>query len=172
SRGAAVSSEEFVDSMRLDIAALRILLTVCAEGSFTTAAAMLGISQSSVSYAIHRARKVFDDPLFLRIGRRVVPTRRCIEIANGASDLLARFDLIAKPQPFDPASTELQVTISMAHLPRVIVLPRLMRMLRRHCPGVSLRIRNGYRNGHTDLRLGRSDICVTQQQLPTETLLR
>ena len=44
-----MNQHELFDPMQLDIAALRILLVTYAEGSFTAAAALLGISPSSVS---------------------------------------------------------------------------------------------------------------------------
>lgn len=160
------------DPMQLDISALRIFLTAFYEGSFTAAAVTLGISQSSVSYAVSRARRVFDDPLFLRSGRRLVPTRRCAEVALGASEILARFDDIFRPNQFDPATAAFEVTISMCHMHRVLILVPLMRMLRQHTPGVSVRIVDGHRNGYTELRVGRTDICVAHQQPPTDTLFR
>lgn len=160
-----------IDPLQLDIATLRIFLTVHDEGSFTAAAGLLGVNQSTVSYAIKRARLVFDDPLFVRAGRGIVPTPRCREIALGASEILARFDGIARPNRFDPATARFEVTVSMCHMHRVLILATLMRQLRRQAPGVSLRIVNGHRNGHTDLRLGSTDICIAHQQPPTDTLL-
>ena len=54
-----------------------MLRAVYDQGSITKAANALHITQPAVSHALGRLREKFDDPLFIRHGRQVVPTPFC-----------------------------------------------------------------------------------------------
>src|SRR5580765_6111408 len=48
--------------------------TIYAERSLTRASELLNITQPAVSNALSRLRVAFDDPLFVRVGRSMVPS--------------------------------------------------------------------------------------------------
>jgi DNA-binding transcriptional LysR family regulator len=64
------------DSLRLDGYTLRTYLTVLEEASVSKAALKLGVSQSAVSHTLDRLRLVFDDALFVRDGRGIIPAAK------------------------------------------------------------------------------------------------
>lgn len=158
--------------MSIDIAALETLRTVFDTGSFSGAAERLGVNPSTISYTVERLRQVFDDPLFIRSGRAIEPTRRCAEIVGGAGEILTEFEQITRPRAFDPATAEFKVVFALSHQQRVILMTRIVRYLRRHARGVSLQFIYGHRNGHARLREGKCDIFITPYQHEAGTLYR
>ena len=58
----------------MDFTALEIFKAVAAEGSVTCAAEQLGCVQSNVTTRIQQLEEQLAPPLFLRHGRRMVPT--------------------------------------------------------------------------------------------------
>ena len=62
------------DHLRLDGYTLRTFITVLEETSVSKAALRLGVSQSAVSHTLDRLRLAFDDALFGRDGRGIIPT--------------------------------------------------------------------------------------------------
>lgn len=148
------------DLSSIDLAQLRLLRLVHRLGSFSAAAQDLGIAQSSVSYAIGRLRAAFDDPLFVRQGPGVVATDRCHEIVEEVSAMLDRLQDLAQRRAFDPAVTEAEVTISCNAYERLILMPPLVRRIRRDAPGLRLNIRAAFTDGHRHLLDGSADLVV------------
>src|SRR4029079_14997060 len=68
----------------IDLGELRVLDTLLREGSITRAAQALETSQPAVSRILKRLRARFSDPLVVREGRGVQPTRA--RDRNGAAD--------------------------------------------------------------------------------------
>jgi LysR family transcriptional regulator, transcriptional activator for leuABCD operon len=62
----------------LDLNALVVLVMVHRERNASRTAQLLGLTQPAVS----KLRRLFDDPLFLRVGRGLVPTDRANEIVK------------------------------------------------------------------------------------------
>ena len=62
---------------KLDFNLFVVLRAVYEHGSITKAANALHITQPAVSHALGRLRDKFDDPLFIRHGRQVIPTPFC-----------------------------------------------------------------------------------------------
>lgn len=58
----------------MDLALLRTFVTVHRAGSFTRAAALLGLSQPAVTSQIRTLERQLGKPLFLRQARGVTPT--------------------------------------------------------------------------------------------------
>ena len=60
---------------RVDLNLLVVFGALMAEPSTTRAADRLFVTQSAVSHALKRLRALFDDPLFVRLGPGLVPSR-------------------------------------------------------------------------------------------------
>ena len=69
----------------MDLALLRTFVTVHRAGSFTRAAALLGLSQPAVTGQIRTLARPLGRPLFLRTARGVVPTSVGEELAHKAA---------------------------------------------------------------------------------------
>lgn len=69
----------------MDLALLRTFVTVHRAGSFTRAAALLGLSQPAVTSQIRTLERQLGRPLFLRQARGVTPTTIGDELAHKAA---------------------------------------------------------------------------------------
>ncbi|MER6995324.1 LysR family transcriptional regulator [Streptomyces sp. NPDC000410] len=69
----------------MDLALLRTFITVHRAGSFTRAAALLGLSQPAVTSQIRTLERQLGRPLFLRQARGVTPTTVGDELAHRAA---------------------------------------------------------------------------------------
>ncbi|MFD9097876.1 LysR family transcriptional regulator [Streptomyces collinus] len=69
----------------MDVALLRTFVTVHRAGSFTRAAALLGLSQPAVTSQIRTLERQLGRPLFLRQARGVTPTSIGDELAHKAA---------------------------------------------------------------------------------------
>lgn len=65
----------------IDLNLLRVFEAVYREQHVTRAAASLSLTPSAVSHAIHRLRIRLNDQLFVRDGKRMVPTPQCLLMA-------------------------------------------------------------------------------------------
>ncbi|WP_405643755.1 LysR family transcriptional regulator [Streptomyces uncialis] len=80
----------------MDLALLRTFVTVHRAGSFTRAAALLGLSQPAVTSQIRTLERQLGRPLFLRQARGVTPTSIGDELAHKAAPHLDALAEIAE----------------------------------------------------------------------------
>ena len=124
----------------LDGRALALLIAVYEEGSVTRAAPRLGLSPSAVSHALDRLRMILGDALFVREGRGITPTAHMAEIVDQARTLLAGLEQLGKRADFDPSAVEGEFVIAANDYQRDLLLPDLLRAVRRDMPGLDLRV--------------------------------
>ncbi|MDO6405632.1 LysR family transcriptional regulator [Pantoea phytobeneficialis] len=74
----------------LDLNLFKVFEALYEEGSASRAALRLGITQSAVSAALGRLRKIYGDPMFERTGRGLRPSRRAEELKPIVSEALNR----------------------------------------------------------------------------------
>ena len=111
------------------------------QGNVTRAAQRVGLSQSAMSHALNRLREMLNDPLFVKQGQRMQPTKRALSLAPVVSDWLEQIRRQLNPPIFDPAEIAQEVNVAIPeHLER-LVLPALLRFLRREAPGILLHSR-------------------------------
>jgi len=137
-----------INLSRVDLNLLVVLEAIVAEGGVSRAASRLNLTQPAVSHALARLRLLFDDPLFVRQGRTLVPTaltRRLVEPLRQSLGALGR--LLERGQGFDPASSEMSFTVATRDPTEVLLLPALMRKVAREAPGVDLSIIQVRRRG-------------------------
>lgn len=152
------------DVLSIDFAALRTLRLVCNLQSFSRAAEVLEINQSTVSYTIDRLRATFHDPLFVRQGGGIVPTQRCLEIVRKAGQILEEFEALVAPAEFEPSQAADSVTISCNYYERYIILPPFMSRLRALAPNVTVEIRTAAGQGPAFLQRGETDLLIGPAQ--------
>ena len=123
----------------LDLNLLRVLVTLDEQRSVSRAAVRLGRSQPSVSAALARLRKFFDDRLFLRSGNLMQPTSRAVGIVRSAREILDRVETeIIAPPVFDPAVSDQPVRLALSDVGEVVFLPTILQRLRAVSPKATI----------------------------------
>jgi DNA-binding transcriptional LysR family regulator len=124
--------------MKENLNDLTAFVTVAREGSFTRAAARLGVSQSALSQTIRGLEERLGLRLLTRTTRRVSPTDAGEHLlATIAEDLAALSDLRDKP------AGNIRIT-SSEHAASSILLPRLAALLPNY-PDIKVEINTDYR---------------------------
>lgn len=150
-----------VDHLDLDGHLLQLLVAVQEEQSVTRAAQRLGVTQSAVSHGLDRLRAITGDALFVRAGRGIVPTSKADLMAERARALLAGLQAFGTAAGFDPARLDQSFTLAANDLQRDLLLPPLLRRLRRRAPGLSFRIVASGAPGPQMLREGPCQLIIT-----------
>ncbi len=129
------------DIRSLDLNLLKTLDALLDEGSVTRAAERLALTQPAVSGMLTRLRESFDDPLFVRAQRGLVPTPRALALALPVKRVLGEIEGMLQPQQFEPTSANLTLTIAATdYAQRTILLP-LLAALRQQAPGIRVAAR-------------------------------
>ncbi|MEU8757794.1 LysR family transcriptional regulator [Streptomyces sp. NPDC048659] len=141
----------------MDLALLRTFVTVHRAGSFTRAAALLGLSQPAVTSQIRTLERQLGRPLFLRQARGVTPTTIGDELAQRAAPHLDALVEIAETGLEEQSGLR---TLHLAGPPEFTsarVLPALTPLiaqgltLRASFPGDAEETFDGLAAGHHDL---------------------
>jgi DNA-binding transcriptional LysR family regulator len=146
----------------VDLALLRTFVTVHRAGSFTRAAALLGLSQPAVTSQIRTLERQLGRPLFLRQARGVTPTTIGDELAHKAAPHLDALVEIAETGVDDDSPVR---TLHLAGPPEFTAeraLPALTELTGKDGQGFALRATfgnaeealEGLAAGHHDLAIG------------------
>ena len=124
----------------IDLNLFLVFDAVYRSGSLTQAAVDLGVSQPAVSQALGRLRQHFDDPLFVRSGRGVVPTPLAKSVIVRVQDALSMLGAtVTEGLSFDPASSDRTLTIVTSAGIESLLMAGFPAWLRARAPGVQLR---------------------------------
>jgi len=124
---------------KCDLNLFQVFDTIYTERNLTHAARSLSITQPAVSNALARLRKLFDDELFVRTARGMMPTPVAESIAQNVSEALALLSSsILDREGFDAQVSERTYQFSMSDLAEAVLLPRLIPHLKEAGPGISL----------------------------------
>jgi len=153
------------DLRRIDLNLLVILDALLGEQHVTRAAERLHLSQPAVSHALARLRDLLGDPLLVRAGSGLAPTARALELVAPLAEALAQVQSLLAPNTFDPASARRTFRLAMSDYGAAIILPSLIRTLRREAPGIDLQISHASREGMVEGLLN-GDIDLAAGVLP------
>ncbi|MFD8213775.1 LysR family transcriptional regulator [Streptomyces sp. NPDC059697] len=155
----------------MDLALLRTFLTVHRAGSFTRAAALLGLSQPAVTSQIRTLERQLGRPLFLRQARGVTPTTIGDELAHKAAPHLDALVEIAETGLDEDSSLR---TLHLAGPPEFTAeraLPALTELTGEDGQGFALRASFGNAEETLEgLAAGHHDLAITTAR-PRGTLL-
>lgn len=128
------------DIRSLDLNLLKALDALLDERSVTRAADRLSLTQPAVSGMLTRLRECFDDPLFTRTQRGIIPTLRALELAQPVKDILAEVNALLQPRAFDPLTAEMAIKIAATdYALRAVIVP-FMAVLRLQAPGIRVAV--------------------------------
>lgn len=146
-----------------DLNLVRTFLAIWELGSLTAAGDRLGLTQPAVSHALRRLREQFSDPLFVRVGNRMVPTdaaTRLYEPFETAIQIVSQ--TVQGYGRFSPSSSERRFRIAMSDVSEFYFLPQILAKVEQIAPSVELEsvqldtstVEASLRSGQIDMSLG------------------
>ena len=125
----------------IDLNLLVVLDALLQERSVTRAAERLGTTQSTLSTALGRLRKVLGDPILVRAPGGMTPTPRALALEGPLRESLAGLNRILQaPQTFDPLHTTRTFTIAATDYTQFVVIGPLLRRLQQEAPRLRLEV--------------------------------
>ncbi len=127
---------------KVDLNLFLVLKTVFEEGGITAAAGKLHLTQPAVSHALSRLRKQFDDELFIRHGRRMVPSALCQKIMPQViNSVKALESTLIDNELFDVAHHKREVKFGLRDMLEYTFLPPLVTDLIVNNPNITVNSR-------------------------------
>ncbi|SMQ30366.1 LysR family transcriptional regulator, mexEF-oprN operon transcriptional activator [Pseudomonas helmanticensis] len=129
------------DLRKIDFSLLIIFETLMEEHSLTRTGEKLFLCQSAISASLNRLRQLFDDPLFVRLGRTMEPTSRAIEILQNLTPAIDKMAVaLHNVSDFDPKTSSSVFKIGLSDDVEYSLLPCLLRQLRQEAPQISFAV--------------------------------
>lgn len=125
----------------LDLNLLRVFDAMMGELSTTRAARRIGLSQPAVSTALSRLRRVTADDLFVRDGKKMVPTALALSMRDPVRVALKQLEgVFSEIVAFDPASSDRTFTLLGSDYFSTMLMPELAKVVHPEAPNVTLRM--------------------------------
>jgi DNA-binding transcriptional LysR family regulator len=153
-----------------DLNLLRVFEALVHEGSVSSAANRLGLSQPAVSNALSRLRAVLGDPLFVRTRNGMEPTAFALQLRNPVQEGLAQIRAgLSQVMTFDPTTSDRTFTLLMNDVGVASFLPVVMQGLATVAPGINLQVdeldhadyEDALDSGTAELAIGRVTLSDT-----------
>ena len=123
----------------LDLRLLECLVALVGERNVTRAAKRVSISQPRMSNALAKLRTIFNDPLLVRSGHRLVATERALAIADLVRGALGNIETaMLEPSQFEPAQSDKEFVLVLSDYTSLILLPGLMANVEKEAPNVRI----------------------------------
>src|SRR5699024_7480222 len=121
---------------KIDLNLLVVFDAIMREGSMTRAAEQLAMTQPAVSNAVSRMRVAWNDPLFVKHGRGIMPTPHAQMMWDQVPMHLDDLRDMANPEPFDAARARRTFRISTDDLSAGVLWRALRRVTEQSAPGI------------------------------------
>jgi len=146
---------------QLDLNLFTVFEAIHSEGSITRAGQKLNLTQPAVSHSLGRLRELLKDDLFIRQGKKMVPTPLSRSIISEVRNALHLLEVSIQERGFDPARSNRLFYIGWRNLFEPAMLPPLMRRVEQRAPGISLAcVRIDRRDIELDLVSGDADLAI------------
>lgn len=153
------------DLRRVDLNLLVCLHYLLQECQVTAAAERMCISQPSMSASLGRLRRLLDDPLLVRAGRRLVLTPYAESLRDQVADILREIELTLSTRPtFDPATEARHFVVSATDYITLLLLKRLVNELASSTK-VHIEVHPVTASHLDDLRNNRIDMLITPREV-------
>ncbi|MFD2166964.1 LysR family transcriptional regulator [Thalassotalea euphylliae] len=127
---------------KIDLNLFTVLLEVYQQGSITAAAEKLHITQPAVSHSLAKLREKFNDPLFIRHGRKMMPSPTCQTIMPQIIESLANLEATLVPNTsFDITQHHKEIKLGLRDILESLFFPPLVTDLVTNTPNIKIRSR-------------------------------
>jgi DNA-binding transcriptional LysR family regulator len=151
---------------RIDLNLLVALDALLTERSVTLAARRLSIGQPAMSAALGRLRRLFDDPLLVRQGSRLVPTPLAESLVDPVRQCLASVESIVSVRgAFQPDRDVRRFTLLASDYVLFVLLRPLFAELATEAPGVLIHVTPVPADHFDRLRDGRADLLILPREI-------
>lgn len=128
--------------MKTDLNLLLSLEALLRHQSVTKAAQEIGLSQSAMSYNLARLRKSFGDELFTRNAGGLDMTPYARKLLDPLTKVMLDIDrLVTRDRDFVPSETSRTFVLALPDAAEVLIVPEILKRLRRDAPGIQLVLR-------------------------------
>ncbi|MGG6293677.1 LysR family transcriptional regulator [Leptolyngbya sp. AN02str] len=130
----------------INLSAIDLNLLVAFEAlleqqSVTKAAEQLQIGQPAMSAALSRLRILFEDELFVRLGRQMQPTLKAQAIAPSILAALQQIrQAVTASQTFDPLVSDRTFTIGSSDYTSFVLMPPLLEFSLQNAPSIDIQM--------------------------------
>jgi DNA-binding transcriptional LysR family regulator len=132
---------ESIELAHVDLNLLVAFAALFEERSVTVAAQRIYLGQPAMSAALGRLRILFDDALFIRVGREMRPTAKAEAIAPGIFAALHQVQqTLQSHQTFTPASDSRNFAIGSPDYMSFVMLPKLITHCQETAPHLNFRM--------------------------------
>ena len=139
-----------------------VFQSILENHSITSAAEVLGLTQSCVSKQLKALREHFGDELFVRTGDGMVATSKALTLAPQITTLIDDFESLSGEGNFSPHKIERNFTISTSDEIQHFLLPRLIKKIEEDSPKSRITFRTLNRDYTVkQLESGSVDLVVT-----------
>lgn len=118
---------------------LLVFNTIMLESSITKAAERLHMSQSAVSNAVARMRHLWEDELFVKDGRGILPTAHAQQLWEQVKRPLADIANALHPEFFNPAESNRTFRVAAVDAVAGLVWPQLAALVVDVAPNIRIR---------------------------------
>jgi LysR family nod box-dependent transcriptional activator len=150
----------------IDLNLLVALDALLAERSVSRAGQQLGLSQPAMSGSLARLRKIFDDPLLVRVGRELTLTPHAEQLIDPVREILGLVERTIEQRPrFDPATATRTFSISASDYATLVLLGPLIRAVAVEAPGVTINVLPRSPDAHQLLRGDGADLVIEPREI-------
>lgn len=144
----------------LDLNLLVALDALLRERNVTRAGALVGMSQPTMSTALGKLRRFFDDELLVRVGRDFQLTPAATDLVLPVQEILLRVQqVIDGPAGFDPGAAERTFRVVASDYGQLI-LQGVVQHLAREAPGIRVRFQIPDERTDRLLQQRRADLVI------------
>lgn len=126
------------DMMHLDIKSLTGLLYLLEERNVGRAADKLYLSQPAMSRMLNRLREAFDDQLFIRTSKGMLPTSKALALEMPLRQMLEQMSGLTSEREFDPSKSERVFRLQTSHYQAQAYMPTIAERFYQLAPNASL----------------------------------
>jgi DNA-binding transcriptional LysR family regulator len=144
-----------------ELTLLYVFDAIMTEGSITRAAERLAMTQPAVSNAVSRMRDAWQDPVFVKKGRRIEPTSYALSLWDQIHEPMYELSQAVSATRFDPATSRRKFRIALSDLILDMLWQPLVSRLETIAPGVDLHaVPYSTNNAFTQLREAHVDLAI------------
>jgi DNA-binding transcriptional LysR family regulator len=143
---------------RVDLNLLPSLIALLDERQISRAASRVGMSQSAMSRALQRLRRVLDDELLVRTENEYRLTPRAHRIRAQLAAVVPQLDAMFADDAFEPEREALDVQLAGSDYVATVLAPALYRRIRTASPTSTVRFRHWHRGVFDEIDSGELDL--------------